>query len=90
MFRDRPILEVRSPNPVGAMTALDQMPFVEKTSLFGTAVHAVLRSSAVSPDQVRTALTSQHIMVTGLEPVIPSLEDVFLDVVDRMETGQRQ
>src|SRR3989442_4001361 len=35
-FRDRPILEIRASDPVAAMSALDRLPFVEKTSLFGT------------------------------------------------------
>src|SRR5438093_3368423 len=45
-FAHRPILEIRSADPVAAMTTLDRLPPVEKTSLFGTAVHAVLRPGA--------------------------------------------
>lgn len=87
VFRDRPILEVRASNPVGAMTVLDKTPFVEKTSLFGTAVHAVLRPKSGSADEVKSTLAAQQISVSSIEPVIPSLEDVFLDVVDRLEAG---
>jgi len=84
-FADRPILEIRSPDPVGAMNALDRMPFVEKTSLFGTAVHAVLRSRQSSPEHVRSALAEAGMPVTAVHPVVASLEDVFLDVADRMQ-----
>jgi len=84
-FADRPILEIRSPDPVGAMNALDRMPFVEKTSLFGTAVHAVLRSRQFSPEHVRSALAEAGMPVTAVHPVVASLEDVFLDVADRMQ-----
>ena len=42
-FAGRSIAEVRTTDPVEAMKTLDQMPDVEKTSLFGTAVHAVFR-----------------------------------------------
>jgi len=83
-FADRPILEVRSADPVAAMTTLDRLPFVEKTSLFGTAVHAVLRSRQSTPEQVRAALAEARIAVTSVEPVVASLEDVFLDVADRL------
>jgi len=86
-FRDRPILEVRSSDPVGVMARLDTLAIVEKTSLFGTAVHAVLRNAAVSAEEVRSALTSAGLPVGSLEPVVPSLEDVFLDVVDRVGEG---
>ena len=37
------------PEPVPAMRALEAMADVEKTSIFGTAVHAVLRSPDVDP-----------------------------------------
>jgi ABC-2 type transport system ATP-binding protein len=83
MFRDRPIIEVRSPDPVAVMTALDAMPAVEKTSLFGTAVHAVLGDRSRSAEDVRAALAAAGHRVDALDLVMPSLEDVFLDVVDR-------
>src|SRR6187402_2051899 len=42
VFAGRPIVEVRTPRAAEAMRTLDELPAVEKTSLFGTAVHAVL------------------------------------------------
>jgi ABC-2 type transport system ATP-binding protein len=84
-FEARPILEVRSTDSVAAMTALDTLPFVEKTSLFGTTVHAVLRSPTTTATDVSAALAAAHVAVTSVQPVVPSLEDVFLDVVDRLE-----
>jgi ABC-2 type transport system ATP-binding protein len=85
VFASRPIVELHTTQPVQAMAALDAMPEVEKTSIFGTAVHAVLRSADVSPDRLRAALESQGLAVSGLGQVTPSLEDVFLDVVERTE-----
>jgi ABC-2 type transport system ATP-binding protein len=87
-FADRPILEVRSAEPVRAMTLLDRLPAVESTSLFGTAVHAVLRHRSTATEEIQAALTTAGVPVTSLVPVVPSLEDVFLDVVDRLE-GRR-
>jgi ABC-2 type transport system ATP-binding protein len=87
VFADRPILEVRSPNPVGVMNQLDALPDVEKTSLFGTAVHAVLRSRATQEADVRASLDRAGLPVTSLAAVVPSLEDVFLDVVSRIDAG---
>ena len=85
IFASRPILELRAAQPVETMNALDAMAEVEKTSLFGTAVHAVLKSSNTTPERIRLALRSQGLDVTAVDLVEPSLEDVFLDVVERAE-----
>jgi ABC-2 type transport system ATP-binding protein len=87
VFADRPIVEIRGPDPVGLMAWLDDSHLVEKTSLFGTAVHAVLRSAATPIDEIARALAAAGRSATSLAPVVPSLEDVFLDVVDRMGQG---
>jgi ABC-2 type transport system ATP-binding protein len=86
IFATRPILEIRSRDPVAVMRALDAMPEVEKTSLFGTAVHAVLRAVS-SRTAVESRLRAAGFDVSSVEQVSPSLEDVFLDVVDRAQAG---
>jgi len=86
VFEGRPILEVRTPTAVDAMRVLDATPGVEKTSLFGTAVHAVLRGSAITADAVTARLRDAGVAVDGVSAVAPSLEDVFLDVVDRVSS----
>ncbi|MEO7192976.1 MAG: ABC transporter ATP-binding protein [Vicinamibacterales bacterium] len=87
-FENRPIVEVRGPNAVGLMAELDRMVEVEKTSLFGTAVHAVLRGHETTPARLREVLEQRGLVVGGTELVVPSLEDVFLDVVDRMDVDK--
>jgi ABC-2 type transport system ATP-binding protein len=86
-FNSRPIFEIRSLDPVAAMAALDRQPFVEKTSLFGTTVHAVLRGRQTSADDLTRTLAAAHVAVTSLQTVQPNLEDVFLDVLDRVQEG---
>jgi ABC-2 type transport system ATP-binding protein len=83
VFADRPIIEVQAIQPVAAMEALDRLPEVEKTSLFGTSVHAVLRSAAAPEQVVTRALEGAGLEARSVTRVMPSLEDVFLDVVER-------
>jgi ABC-2 type transport system ATP-binding protein len=83
IFASRPILEVRAAEPVAAMRALDDMAEVEKTSIFGTAVHAVLRASDITPETIAARLTAAGIPPLACSFVEPSLEDVFLDVAER-------
>jgi ABC-2 type transport system ATP-binding protein len=86
VFADRAIVEVQAANPVEAMRALDRIPDVEKTSLFGTAVHAVVKSARPDAvDVLRRELAGSTAAVQSVALVQPSLEDVFLDVVDRQE-----
>ncbi len=84
VFDSRPIVEVQAARPVQAMDVLDRLETVEKTSLFGTAVHAVLRSAQTSPAMLSSALAAAGVDVRNVGPVSPSLEDVFLDVVERV------
>jgi ABC-2 type transport system ATP-binding protein len=83
-FDDRPIFEIRASDPVAAMTALDALPAVEKTSLFGTTVHAVGRTRETTAADLTAALSEAGLQVAGMGAVVPSLEDVFLDVVDHL------
>jgi ABC-2 type transport system ATP-binding protein len=83
IFDGRPILEIRTSSAVDAMRVLDADPAVEKTSIFGTAVHAVLHNAATPADEIAGRLRAAGVTVESINPVTPSLEDVFLDVVDK-------
>ena len=83
VFASRPILEIRASEAVRAMRVLDEMPDVEKTSIFGTAVHAVLRSPDVLPASIAARLEQEGIAVHACARVEPSLEDVFLDIAEK-------
>jgi ABC-2 type transport system ATP-binding protein len=86
VFADRTIVEVQAANPVETMRLLDRMPEVEKTSVFGTSVHAVLQGDPreVMP-LLEQRLTAAGIAVTSMAVVQPSLEDVFLEVIEQRE-----
>ncbi|HEY3382862.1 MAG TPA: ABC transporter ATP-binding protein [Vicinamibacterales bacterium] len=83
VFADRPIIEIRTGRPVEVMRALDAMTEVEESSMFGTAVHAVLRPGSFGAADLVGRLEASGLGVESLESVQPSLEDVFLDVVEK-------
>jgi ABC-2 type transport system ATP-binding protein len=81
IFADRVILEIQTDKPVEAMRQLDRMSEVQKTSVFGTAVHAVMKSGHQEAIGLLTErLKAADVLVSGMTPVHPSLEDVFLEV----------
>ena len=72
------------------MTSHDAFSPLEKgskTSVFGTAVHAVLRGDAAAGEDISARiahrLEAAHVPVFGATVVPPSLEDVFLEVAGR-------
>jgi ABC-2 type transport system ATP-binding protein len=82
VFADRPIVEIQSARPVDVMRMLDGMDDIQKTTVFGTAVHAVLKPGVGSAGDLAARLRQQGLDVGTVEQVPPSLEDVFLDVVE--------
>ena len=84
LFGDRAIVEVHTANPVETMRLLDRMPEIEKTSVFGTSVHAVLKDDPRhAAPALKNRLEAAGVAVTSIDAVQPSLEDVFLEVVER-------
>jgi ABC-2 type transport system ATP-binding protein len=82
VFADRPIVEIQSARPVDVMRTLDAMDEIQKTTVFGTAVHAVLKPGRGNGGDLAGRLRQQGLDVGAVELVPPSLEDVFLDVVE--------
>ena len=83
IFAGRSLVEIQASNPIEAMRLLDGMPEVDKTSVFGTAVHAVLkRDRRVDFNSLAERLRRGGVEVSAIGPVRPSLEDVFLEVAE--------
>ena len=82
MPRNDHTISAHSPEPVKAMRCLDEMPDVEKTSVFGSAVHAVMRSAEVGPEAIAARLAAVGVP-SSCRVVEPSLEDAFLDIAER-------
>ena len=88
IFAGRTIAEIRSTDPVRLMKVLDDRTDVQKTSLFGTAVHAVLRRPRLDGEGLSRELAAAGVPASSVAEVPPSLEDVFLDVVDNAGQGR--
>jgi ABC-2 type transport system ATP-binding protein len=82
IFARRPIIEIHSISPIDVMRVLESMPDVETTTVFGTAVHAVLRGPEVHLDRLERDLKDRGLSIGNIDRIVPSLEDVFLDVVE--------
>ena len=78
-----PILELITDNGPAAAQALLQAPGVIEASMFGRAVHVVVRDEAEATGSLPTFLAARGLTARGISPVRPSLEDVFVWLVRR-------
>jgi ABC-2 type transport system ATP-binding protein len=67
--------------PLGmALDVLQQTPEVADVAVFGNALHVVVPDAKAAIPRLRTALSQQGVTVTKMEPIRPSLEDVFVSL----------
>ncbi|UCF68709.1 MAG: ABC transporter ATP-binding protein [Acidobacteriota bacterium] len=83
VFGDRTVLEVSCSDPLDAMQRLERQEWVERTSIFGTRIHLVV-DDPERGTQLTLELLRDRAPVT-VEPAVASLEDVFIDLVERRE-----
>ncbi|HEV8538770.1 MAG TPA: ABC transporter ATP-binding protein [Bacteroidota bacterium] len=80
-----PILEVSCTNVVEALEFVRQQPWAMETSIFGTQLHVMVRDEEQGRDLIRRSLSEKNIAVDRVERIVPSLEDVFLYLLDEVE-----
>jgi ABC-2 type transport system ATP-binding protein len=82
----RPILEVRCENVVRGLELIRSRPWALETSVFGTTLHVMVHQEAEGERTVREELAAAGIGVQRIERIMPSLEDVFLYVLEHAAT----
>lgn len=75
------ILEIACEPVMAAMDVLMSLPMVHEVTLYGLLLHATVVDPVTAIGPIRTALASAGVVVRSLEPVPPSLEDVFLSLI---------
>jgi ABC-2 type transport system ATP-binding protein len=87
------VLEIDCEQPNDAMTLLERVPSVKETALFGKGLHAVAADAEVATAAIRAALAAGNIGVTRVERILPTLEDVFVSLIearDRAAGAQKE
>jgi ABC-2 type transport system ATP-binding protein len=81
------LLEVDSDQPGAAEPVLRSLPDVTDVAVYGVLLH-VLVEEENAEHSIRRALVQNGIVARRIERVLPSLEDVFVSLVDK-ENGVR-
>jgi ABC-2 type transport system ATP-binding protein len=85
VFRGSAVLEVAAPRTAEALEALGREDWVLETSIFGTRLHVVVRDADEGRRRIRSLLEDAGNAPVQIEPVVPSLEDVFIHHVEAEE-----
>lgn len=75
------ILEVRSPQPRTAAARLREAMPGQSVGLFGDRIHVVVSDLEKSRSQIERALADADLPLSGIRPVPPTLEDVFVSAL---------
>ncbi len=75
------VLEVRAGRLMEALSACERHPLVREAALYGAAIHVVVEDAAVAARLSRD-LRDSGVPVESVKPVLPSLEDVFVALVE--------
>jgi ABC-2 type transport system ATP-binding protein len=82
------LLAIASPQGRAARDALAGQPGVRRTILVGDGVHAVVDDADLRIPQLRAALAQAGVACEDIAVAIPSIEDVFVALLENEGTGQ--
>jgi ABC-2 type transport system ATP-binding protein len=77
------IFDLESSDTLGAMTALEGRPGVVEVAVFGGGLHVTLADPPSGMPAVQRALAEKSISVQRFEPISPSMEDVFVAMIEQ-------
>ncbi len=78
-----PLLEIATGRGPEVAQALQGRPGVVEAAMFGRAVHVAVESAEAAAKSIPPFLASRGLPVEGIQPISPSLEDVFVALVRR-------
>jgi ABC-2 type transport system ATP-binding protein len=87
------VLECVCDRPQEAMELIETVPGVKEVALFGKGLHAVVEKAETFQEIIRRRLIDNGYRVIGIEKIVPSLEDVFVSLIearDRVEQAQAE
>jgi ABC-2 type transport system ATP-binding protein len=87
------IVEIRCDRPQDALEPAEGVAGVRRAALFGRGLHVMVADAAAAIPALARQLAAAQIPVAAIERVTPSLEDVFVSLIearDQQELSQRE
>ncbi|HSE15105.1 MAG TPA: ABC transporter ATP-binding protein, partial [Candidatus Deferrimicrobium sp.] len=83
------VLEIQSDRPQEAIGLLEALSGVKGAALFGKGIHAVVDRAEESVPVLRAALETGGFAVGRIEKIVPTLEDVFVSLVEQRDRQEQ-
>ena len=78
-----PIFEIECDKVVDAMNLLSTQSFIDEISIFGNNLHLLVNEKFKDQTQITSALSENKIEVKRMDKIIPTLEDVFIHLLEK-------
>jgi len=79
------LLRLEASDILGSIQALEKLDGVSDVAVFGGGLHVTVTDVSLATPKIRAALEQTGITVTVLEPIEPSMEDVFVAMIEQEE-----
>ena len=90
VFAGRTLLEVACPRFLEAQESLEGVAGVLEASVFGTRLHVVVADLEAGRRAVQERLEREGNVPVTIERIVPSLEDVFIHLIEAEDAAQRR
>lgn len=84
-YLNKTIIEIECENVDKAITMIDGLEWIDSTAYFGKYIHATISSLENEDERIselNNVLTGNEIIVKRIEKIMPSLEDVFVNLLE--------
>lgn len=82
-YLKNPIFEIECDRVVDAMEILEKQDFVEDTSIFGNQIHVIVNENKGNKQIIENVLTQNSIKTMRIDRIVPTLEDVFIHLLEK-------
>ena len=85
-----PIFEIECDRVVDALQLMESENFVGETSIFGNQIHIIVNNKYENENQIRLVLNKNNINVKRIDRIVPTLEDVFIHLLEKETLGGKE
>ncbi len=79
------LLQLDSSDLLESMRAIEALPGILDVAVFGAGLHVAVDDADAASSHIRQALAARQIEIRRLEPIEPSMEDVFVALIEAEE-----